>query len=77
MGLRRFLLDAYGKSGAYGEIRPSIYSDREKNTLRFIARAFACRRIDTRKFYEGMSENYCRRSFCRFTLIEYHGDRPT
>ncbi len=77
-GLRRFLLDAYGKSGAYGEIRPSIYSDREKNTAAIQSPALSLVGESTpEKFYEGLNEGLIAEGLLpRFTLIEYHGDRP-
>ena len=77
-GLRRFLLDAYGKSGAYGEIRPSIYSDREKNTTAIQSPALSLVGESTpEKFYEGLNEGLIAEGLLpRFTLIEYYGDRP-
>lgn len=77
-GLRRFLLDAFGKSGAYGEIRPSIYSDREKNTAAIQSPALTLVGESTpEKFYEGLHEGLIAEGLLpRFTLIEYHGDRP-
>ena len=78
VGLRRFLLDAYGKSGAYGEIRPSIYSDKEKNTAAIQSPALSLIGESTpEKFYEGLNEGLISEGLLpRFPMIEYHGERP-
>lgn len=77
-GLRRFLLDAFGKSGAYGEIRPSIYSDKDKNTVAIQSPALSIVGESTpEKFYEGLHEGLISEGLLpRFTMIEYHGERP-
>ena len=78
MGLRRFLLDAYNKSGEGKVLRPSIYSDKEKNTAAVTAPAFTLLGESTpEKFYEGLHEGLISEGLLpRFTTIEYHGDRP-
>ena len=78
MGLRRFLLDAYNKSGEGKILRPSIYSDKEKNTTAVTAPAFTLLGESTpEKFYEGLHEGLISEGLLpRFTTIEYHGERP-
>jgi hypothetical protein len=78
MGLRRFLLDAYNKSGEGKVLRPSIYSDREKNTTAVLAPSFSLMGESTpEKFYEGLHEGLISEGLLpRFTMIEYHGERP-
>lgn len=78
MGLRRFLLDAYNKSGEGKVLRPSIYSDKEKNTAAVTAPSFTLLGESTpEKFYEGLHEGLISEGLLpRFTMIEYHGERP-
>lgn len=78
MGLRRMLLDLYNKSGEGKILRPSIYSDREKNTASVLAPAFTILGESTpEKFYEGLHEGMISEGLLpRFTMIEYHGERP-
>ena len=78
LGLRRFMLDAYNKSGEGKVLRPSIYSDREKNTSAVLAPSFTILGESTpEKFYEGLYEGLISEGLLpRFTTIEYHGDRP-
>lgn len=78
MGLRRFLLDAYNKSGEGKILRPSIYSDKEKNTNAVLAPAFSIMGESTpERFYEGLHEGLISEGLLpRFTMIEYHGERP-
>lgn len=77
-GLRRFLLDAYNKSGEGKILRPSIYSDRDKNTAAVLSPAFTLMGESTpEKFYEGLHEGLISEGLLpRFTMIEYHGERP-
>lgn len=77
-GLRRFLLDAYNKSGEGKVLRPSIYSDREKNTTAVQSPAFSLIGESTpEKFYEGLHEGLISEGLLpRFTMIEYRGSRP-
>lgn len=78
MGLRRMMLDLYNKSGEGKVLRPSIYSDREKNTASVLAPAFTILGESTpEKFYEGLHEGMISEGLLpRFTMIEYHGERP-
>lgn len=78
MGLRRMMLDLYNKSGEGKVLRPSIYSDREKNTASVLAPAFTILGESTpEKFYEGLHEGMISEGLLpRFTTIEYHGERP-
>lgn len=78
MGLRRFLLDAYNKSGEGKILRPSIYSDKDKNTNSVVSPAFSLLGESTpEKFYEGLHEGLISEGLLpRFTIIEYHGERP-
>lgn len=78
IGLRRFLLDAYNKSGEGKVLRPSIYSDKDKNTSAVLAPSFTMLGESTpEKFYEGLHEGLISEGLLpRFTMIEYHGERP-
>lgn len=78
VGLRRMLLALYNKSGQGQILRPSIYSDREKNTASVLAPALTLLGESTpEKFYEGLHEGMIAEGLLpRFTIIEYHGDRP-
>lgn len=78
LGLRRFLLDAYNKSGNGKILRPLIYSDKDKNTNAVLAPAFSLLGESTpEKFYEGLHEGLISEGLLpRFTIIEYGGDRP-
>ncbi|AZF90105.1 replicative primase/helicase [Pseudomonas phage vB_PaeS_SCUT-S4] len=77
-GLRRFLLDAYNKSGEGKVLRPSIYSDKDKNTTAVLSPSFTLLGESTpEKFYEGLHEGLISEGLLpRFTMIEYHGERP-
>ncbi|MGH8049948.1 MAG: hypothetical protein ACREPB_04735, partial [Arenimonas sp.] len=77
VGLRALMLDLYGKSGRNGELRPSIYSDREKNTAAVCSPAFSLIGESTpESFYEGLSERLVSDGLLpRFTTIEYRGKR--
>ncbi|UDF60322.1 putative primase/helicase [Pseudomonas phage Kopi] len=77
-GLRRFLLDAYNKSGEGKVLRPSIYSDKDKNTAAVLAPSFTLLGESTpEKFYEGLHEGLISEGLLpRFSMIEYHGERP-
>lgn len=78
LGLRRFMLDAYNKSGEGKVLRPSIYSDKDKNTTAVLAPSFSLLGESTpEKFYEGLHEGLISEGLLpRFTMIEYHGERP-
>jgi hypothetical protein len=76
--LRRLLLDLYAKSGEGEILRPSIYSDKDKNTTSISAPAFTLLGESTpEKFYEGLHEGLIVEGLLpRFTTIEYRGCRP-
>jgi hypothetical protein len=78
LGLRRFLLDAYNKSGEGKVLRPTIYSQKENNTKAVVAPAFTLLGESTpEKFYEGLHEGLISEGLLpRFTMIEYKGKRP-
>jgi hypothetical protein len=78
LGLRRFLLDAYNKSGEGKVLRPTIYSDKANNTREVKSPAFSILGESTpEKFYEGLHEGLISEGLLpRFTLIEYSGHRP-
>lgn len=78
LGLRRMLLDLYNKSGEGKVLRPSIYSDREKNTAAVLAPAFTLLGESTpEKYYDALHEGMISEGLLpRFTTIEYHGERP-
>ena len=76
--LRKLILDLYNKSGQGNMLRPSIYSDRDKNTAEFPAPGFSILGESTpEKFYEGLHEGLLSEGLLpRFTMIEYHGKKP-
>jgi hypothetical protein len=78
LGLRRLILDLFNKSGEGKILRPTIYSDKDKNTLAVMAPAFTLLGESTpERFYEGLNESMITEGMLpRFTIIEYHGDRP-
>lgn len=78
LGLRRMLLDLYNKSGEGKQLRPTIYSDKEKNVATVIAPAFTLLGESTpERFYETLSESMISEGLLpRITCIEYRGDRP-
>lgn len=77
-GLKRMLLDIYNKSGANKYLRPSIYSDKEKNTLAVEAPSLTlCGESTPEKFYEALHEGMIADGLLpRFTIIQYNGQRP-
>lgn len=78
VGLRRFMLDVFNKSGEGKVLRPSIYSDKDKNTASVLSPAFSMLGESTpEKFYEGLHEGLITEGLLpRFTLLEYHGIMP-
>lgn len=78
LGLRRMLLDLYNKSGEGKVMRPTIYSDREKNTTAIIAPSFTVLGESTpERFYEALNEDMISEGLLpRFTTIEYKGNVP-
>jgi len=78
VGLRRLLLDLFNKSGEGSVLRPTIYSDKEKNTASVLAPAFTMLGESTpERFYEFLDEMMISEGLLpRFTIIEYRGKRP-
>lgn len=78
IGLRRMLLDLYNKSGEGKMLRPTIYSDKEKNTVAVPAPAFTLLGESTpERFYECLTEGMITEGLLpRFSVIEYSGPRP-
>lgn len=78
LGLRRMILDLYNKSGEGKLLRPTIYSDKEKNTQTVLAPAFTLLGESTpERFYECLNESMISEGLLpRFTTIEYNGPRP-
>lgn len=76
--LRKLILDLYNKSGQGNMLRPSIYSDRDKNTPEFPAPGFSLLGESTpEKFYEGLHEGLLSEGLLpRFLIIEYKGKKP-
>ena len=78
VGLRRFLLDAFNKSGEGDVFGESIYSDKANNTAAIESPALTILGESTpNRFYESLNEGLLNEGFLpRFTIIEYHGERP-
>lgn len=78
LGLRRMILDLYNKSGEGEVLRPTIYSDKEKNTQTVPSPAFTLLGESTpEKFYEILHEGMITEGLLpRFTIVEYKGPRP-
>lgn len=76
--LKGALLNLFNKSGRNGELRPSIYSDKDKNTKTVESPAFSIIGESTpESFYEGLSDRLISDGLLpRFTIIEYRGKRP-
>lgn len=75
--LRSVLLDAYTKSGRGNVIRPSVYSEKEKNILDIHEPAYSILAESTPStFYENLDESLISMGLmARLMIIEYHGDR--
>lgn len=78
LGLRELLLDLYNKSGQGDVLRPTIYSEKEKNTNEVLAPAFTLLgESSPSRFYELLNEEMIHEGFLpRFSVIEYKGKRP-
>lgn len=78
IGLRRILLDLYNKSGKGQELRPIIYSDKEKNTKAVPSPAVTLLGESTpERFYEALDDNMIAEGLLpRFLSVEYRGPRP-
>ena len=77
-GIKRFILQAYNKSGKNDIFHPMIYSDKGKNTEKLRAPALTILGESTPEtFYEGLHEGLINDGLVpRFTIIEYTGDYP-
>lgn len=77
-GLLSAFLDLFNKSGEGKVLRPTVYSDRDKNTQAVYSPAFSMIGESTpEKFYEALDETMIGSGLLpRFTVIEYHGERP-
>jgi hypothetical protein len=78
LGLRRMILDLYSKSGEGKLVRPTIYSDKDKNTECILSPAFSIMGETTpERFYECLNEGMVSEGLLpRFFCIEYKGKRP-
>lgn len=76
-GIRRFILDAYGKSGHDSYMKPLIYSDKDKNTDPIQSPAFSILGDTTPgNLYENLNQDLIAEGLLpRFTIIEYLGPR--
>ncbi|HEX2242025.1 MAG TPA: hypothetical protein VHK27_01965 [Gammaproteobacteria bacterium] len=78
VSLRRLFLDLFNKSGEGQQLRPTIYSDKEKNTQSIASPAFSLIGESTpARFYQALSEDMIEEGLLpRFLTIEYNGPRP-
>lgn len=76
--LKRALLDIYNKSGVNAWLKPTVYSDKEKNTALVQAPNVTFVGESTpEEFYKALDESAIMDGFVpRLMLIEYKGDRP-
>jgi len=76
--LRKVLLDLYAKSGWNKMLRPSVYSDTEKNTNLVQAPNVTIFGESTPEtFYRGLDQSHIAEGLIpRFCIIEYKGNRP-
>jgi Protein of unknown function (DUF3987) len=76
--LRKVLLDIYAKSGWNKWLRPSVYSDQEKNTAIVRAPNVTILGESTpENFYGALDSNHITEGLVpRFLVVEYHGLRP-
>lgn len=72
------MLDIFGKSGWGQMLRPSVYSDKEKNTAMVHAPAMTILgEAEPEGFFASLDENTISSGFLpRFLVIEYKGERP-
>lgn len=76
--LKKVLLDLYGKSGFKSILRPSVYSDRDKNTKMVQSPNVTILGEGTPDtFYDNLDESHIAEGLIpRFTILEYTGPRP-
>lgn len=77
VGIKKFLLQIYSKSGKGGVLRPTVYSDKEKNTNTLYSPSFSLLAEGTQSsFYKSLDEGLIADGLLpRFTVIEYGGPR--
>lgn len=75
--LKKVLLDLYAKSGFQSVLRPSVYSDRDKNTKLVQApNVSILGEGSTETFYNGLEQTHILDGLIpRFTIINYDGPR--
>ena len=78
VGLRKAMLELYGKSGHGKMFKSTIYSDKDKNSKIINGPAFTIIGESTpERFYETLDESMIYEGLLpRFTVIEYRGLRP-
>lgn len=78
VSLLRSYLELFNKSGEGNVLRPTIYSDKEKNTTSLLAPAFSMVGESTPEtFYNLLNEGMISSGLLpRFSMIEYTGPRP-
>lgn len=78
LGIKRFLLDVFNKSGNGDSMQPSIYADSDKNTAVLNSPNLCIIGESTpERFYESIDEEMISEGLIpRFTIIEYIGKRP-
>ncbi|URA06896.1 replicative primase helicase [Xanthomonas phage Langgrundblatt2] len=78
VSLLRSYLELFNKSGEGNVLRPTIYSDKEKNTTALLAPAFTMLGETTAEtFYNVLNEGMIASGLLpRFSMIEYNGPRP-
>lgn len=78
VSLLRSYLELFNKSGEGNVLRPTIYSDKEKNTTALLAPAFTMLGESTAEtFYNVLNEGMIASGLLpRFSMIEYTGPRP-
>lgn len=77
-GIKKVMLDLYGKSGQGHFLRPTVYSDTDKNTVVLESPAFSfIGESAPESFFNSVDEQLIADGMIpRFTLIEYTGKRP-
>lgn len=78
VSLLRAYLELFNKSGEGNVLRPTVYSDKEKNTTSLLAPAFSMVGESTPEtFYNLLNEGMISSGLLpRFSMIEYTGPRP-
>lgn len=78
VGLRRFLLELFNKSGKGDTVKKTIAADKDKNTNEILAPAVTLLGESTpERFYDYLDEGMVAEGLLpRFTIIEYDGEAP-